>query len=173
MYRFSDEFDDFQRYFLYCGRLKLEQLRKLKEYIENKKDILILGYSGSGKTLLLNGLIELIDEKEKILYIGHDELFVENNNIESLELNKFELGNTLEIENKYEETEFNYLITDFDEELPKHNKKNVSHITSKQINILHGLKSIEENIKDFIEFRNIKVDLVIFLGQSKTVMMEF
>lgn len=55
--------------------------QKIKDFIKNKKNILISGGTGSGKTSFLNSLMAEIPKEDRVVTIqDSQELFVENNN---------------------------------------------------------------------------------------------
>lgn len=70
---------------------------QLKSLVKNKNNILISGGTGSGKTSLLNALLQEVDLKERIVTIEDSkELYVKNENKTELLISKQERGFTYE-----------------------------------------------------------------------------
>lgn len=70
------------------GSLTATQLSAIKEYVADHKNIVISGGTGSGKTTLMNSLLTLVDNSERLFLIEDTpELIVSQPNVQKLVIN--------------------------------------------------------------------------------------
>jgi len=75
------------------GFMTFEQMHKLVQYNQQKKNIVICGKGGSGKTTLLRSLLDVVDEFERVLICESDqEVYPQRPNVISQCIKKDYLG---------------------------------------------------------------------------------